>query len=173
LCLHCSKYSVACIFTLYGAIFLKKIPRITPYLYTQVYYIFFLENYGHYLKLTGTVNEFCYTALPKLLHTLSSADTNLYLIATTFLFLRWVYVGGGVAPNILITVVIFFEVNSQDCLFAKVGAYKPLNLNLLNGLFFFHPLVLLLLLSGGLLLFLKGFYSATKKSADFFKKILN
>lgn len=91
-------------------------------------------------------DELYATLLCSVLGLISSVDTNLYTITTTLLFTRWYFYRECTLLHQLVYLYLYIEVLNFENFFFKINTYKQVNLNLLNGLFFFHPIVLVILL---------------------------
>jgi cytochrome c biogenesis factor len=109
-----------------------------------LFFIFLSHNYFTYFEHIGEVNNFFFFFNFKVINLISNINLNLIIIFILTWYLTWLnfnykFVGW------------FFLFVFNEIFFYKITPYNPttldqVNLNLLNGLFLIHPIILILLL---------------------------
>lgn len=112
-----------------------------------LFILFVFENYVSYNEHTNVLNEFYLNLVFKLLNIVSNIDVNLILILILILILNWFYFRSNTIYVKLTIIFIFYEKEIFGCLYKGGPLFTPINTNLLNGLFFLHPIILILLIT--------------------------
>lgn len=122
---------------------------------------FLLYNYFVSFEGIGEVNNFFYAIIFKVINIVSNIDLNLIVI---FIFLNYVgWYNLNMRLPYLPFIVIYIEIFFCKTIPINLTNLSQVNINLLNGLFLVHPIILIVLLTS-LLLSLKmifNFYKTT------------
>lgn len=103
-------------------------------------------NYFSYFELIGGVSNFFYLFNFKILNIVSNIDTNIILLSLLTLFLFGVNFKKNQLTLVVVFLIFFFEVSFKKSIILDQSIFSPNNLNLLNGLFIIHPILLIILL---------------------------
>jgi hypothetical protein len=108
--------------------------------------MFISINFFSVFESSVGFNNFFYLFIFKLLNTISSIDTNVIFLFVYFIYLIYIKYRSLIGYLVPLLCILTNDLPFLKTLVISNNVFNTPNLNLLNGLFLIHPLLLILLL---------------------------